>query len=200
MFMNRGSPNRSRKHRLRGGQVSSKPVSHLKLELLEDRCLLSIDPILEWNAVAIQVNQTSYSGFDDNDQGGPTRSSRAMAIEHVAMFDAWNSIHPDYTPYLVQAPNADNASDVAAVAQAAHDTLVALYPHQQALVDTALTQTLRRLPDGTPKSRGIAVGQFVAQAILAARANDSSQSPAPMSRTGFPATMRLIRSTPTKGS
>src|SRR5262249_33466148 len=144
------------------------------------------DPILEWNAVAIQVNQTSYSGFDDNDQGGPTRSSRAMAIEHVAMFDAWNSIHPEYTPYLVQAPNADNASDVAAVAQAAHDTIVALYPHQQALADTALTQTLRRVPDGTPKSRGIAAGQFVAQAILAARTNDGSQIPGAYVPDGLP--------------
>src|SRR5262249_42002746 len=104
------------------------------LEALEQRCLLSVDPILEWNAVAIQVDQTSYSGFDPNDQAGPTRSSRALAIEHAAMFDAWNSINSRYTPYLTMAPNADNASDEAAVAQAAHDTLVALYPHQQALI------------------------------------------------------------------
>jgi hypothetical protein len=155
-------------------------------EQLENRCLLSIDPILEWNAVAIQVDQTSYSGFDDNDQSGPTRSSRALAIEHVAMFDAYNSIHLDYTPYLTQVPDAQGASDVAAVAQAAHDTIVALYPHQQALVDTALTQTLRRVPDGAPKTQGIAVGQFVAQAILAARANDGAQIPGNYIPDGLP--------------
>src|ERR1700739_951614 len=117
MFMNRWSWNRSRKHRSSGPRASLKPVSHLNLEGLEERCLLSVDPILEWNAVALEVNRVSYSGGGINDQVGPTRSSRALAIEHVAMFDAWNSIHPDYTPYLVQAPDAANASDPAAVAQ-----------------------------------------------------------------------------------
>src|SRR6516164_4314557 len=115
---------------------------HPKVEELEARCLLSVDPILEWNSVALEVNRVSYSGGVTNDEIGPTRSSRALAIEHVAMFDAWNSIHREYTPYLVQAPNSAFASDVAAVAQAAHDTLLAMYPHQQAYIDTALTQAL----------------------------------------------------------
>src|SRR5260370_39431657 len=116
-------------------------------EQLERRCLLSIDPILECNGVALDVNRVAYSGSVVNDEFGPTRASRALAIEHVAMFDAWNSIHPDYTPYLVQAPNAENASDVAAVAHAGHDTLLAMYPHQQASIDTALHETRRPAPD-----------------------------------------------------
>jgi hypothetical protein len=147
------------------------------LEALEERCLLSVDPILEWNAVAIQVDQSSYSGLDVNDQGGPTRSSRALAIEHAAMFDAWNSINNRYTPYLTMAPNADNASDDAAVAQAAHDTMVALYPHQQAFIDFSLGQTLSRLPKDTRTDRGLAVGRYVAQQILESRANDGSNDP-----------------------
>src|SRR5262249_48105708 len=144
--------------------VAAKPTKSFRpaVELLEERCLLSIDPILEWNAVALEVNRISYSGGVINDQVGPTRSSRALAIEHVAMFDAYNSIHGDYTPYLVQAPHANHASDVAAVAEAAHDTLVAMYPHQQAFIDTALAQTLRRVPNGTPKTLGINVGKYVA--------------------------------------
>jgi hypothetical protein len=147
------------------------------LETLEQRCLLSIDPILEWNQVAIQIDQTSYSGFGTNDEAGPTRSSRALAIESAAMFDAWNSINNRYTPYLTMAPNADNASDVAAVAQAGHDTMVAMYPSQQAFIDSALTTTLARVPDGTAKDRGIAVGQYVAQQMLQARANDHATDP-----------------------
>jgi hypothetical protein len=101
-----------------------------RIEALEERCVLAVDPILEWNAIAIEVNRVSYSGEVDNDQVGPTRSSRALAITHAAMFDAWNSIHRKYTPYLVQAPNFRKASAEAAVAQAAHDKLVALYPSQ----------------------------------------------------------------------
>jgi len=154
------------KHRFRPG-----------VEALEQRCLLSVDPILEWNAVAIQVDQSSYSGLGPNDQGGPTRSSRALAIESAAMFDAWNSINNRYTPYLTMAPNADNASDVAAVAQAAHDTMAALYPHQQTLIDSALAQTLGRLPKGTRTDRGLAVGKYVAQQMLQSRANDGSNVP-----------------------
>src|SRR5216683_2675080 len=109
---------RSRKPRIK----PPPPRALLTVEQLEDRCTPSVDPILEWNANAIEVNRVSYSGGVVNDEIGPTRSSRALAIEHVAMFDAYNSIHRDFTPYLVQAPDAHNASDVAAVAEAAHDT------------------------------------------------------------------------------
>jgi hypothetical protein len=150
---------------------------HPGVEELEARCLLSADPILDWNAIALEVNRISYSGGVVNDQLGPTRSSRALAIEHVAMFDAWNSIHRVYTPYLVLDPNGFFSSDVAAVAQAAHDTLVAMYPHQQAYIDTALVEALRSVPDGVLKTRGIACGAFCAQHILEARTDDGSQIP-----------------------
>src|SRR5262245_58293524 len=152
------------------------PACRPRLDQLEDRCLPSgLDPILEWNAVALEVNRVSYSGGVINDQIGPTRSSRALAMVHAAMFDAWNSINREFTPYLVQAPNTSNASDEAAVAKAAHDTLASLYPHQQPLIDTALAQTLSRVPDGIKETRGVAVGQYVAQAILVARTNDGSE-------------------------
>ncbi len=146
------------------------------VEELEDRIVPAVDVILEWNAVALEVNRVSYSGGVVNDQLGPTRSSRALAIVHTAMFDAWNSIRHKYTPYLVDAPSAPRASDVAAVAQAAHDTLAALYPSQAAYVDMALTQTLRRVPDGVRETRGVNVGRFVAQQMLAARTGDGSQA------------------------
>jgi hypothetical protein len=149
----------------------------LNVEQLEARNLMSVDPILEWNAVALEVNRVSYSGGVVNDEIGPTRSSRALAIEHVAMFDAWNSIHHEFTPYLVEAPNARGASDEAAVAQAAHDTLLAMYPHQQAFIDTALSQSLASLRDDASERRGIEVGRYVAEHILAARADDGSQIP-----------------------
>jgi hypothetical protein len=61
-----------------------------------------------------------------------------------------------------------------------------MYPHQQPSIDTALTETLRRVPDGAPKTLGIAVGQFVAQAILAARTNDGAQIPGEYISDGLP--------------
>src|SRR5207244_501248 len=42
--------------------------------------------------------------------------------------------------------------------------------------DVALLQTLARIPNGTSKSQGIAVGKFVAASIVQARADDGSAS------------------------
>ena len=175
-----------RKPWLLGSQSARAQTYHPQVEVLEARCLLSVDPILEWNSVALDVNRISYSGGVTNDEIGPTRSSRALAIESVAMFDAYNSIHRDFTPYLVVAPNASGASDVAAVAQAAHDTLVAMYPSQQAYIDTALAQSLARVHNGAARARGINVGKYVAEHILAARADDGSQIPGQYVPDGLP--------------
>ena len=149
--------------------------SALRIEQLEDRCVPAVDVILEWNAVMIQADAVSHSG-GVNDQPGPVLAQRAFAITSAAMYDAYNSIERIGQRYLVTAPNAFNADSDAAVAQAAHDTLVALYPSQRAAFDAALTQTLRRIPDGSRENRGRAVGAFVADAILDARANDGGNT------------------------
>ena len=146
------------------------------MELLETRCVLSGDVILQWNAVALAGLKGDYALGHTPDQGGPTRDSRALAIVHAAMFDAVNSIDGRYTPYLTVAPNAKGASIDAAAAQAAHDTLVQLYPSQKATFDAALTDTLAHVPNGKAEDGGVAVGKYVAAAILAARAGDGSDA------------------------
>ncbi len=52
-----------------------------------------MDPILYWNSVAREVNRRDFSNVAGTDkpspeQGGPTLSSRAVAIVHLAMYDA----------------------------------------------------------------------------------------------------------------
>src|SRR5262245_62048140 len=54
---------------------------------LEDRVVPAVDVILEWNAVMLQANVVDHSGLHAPEQGGPTRTSRAMAIVSAAMFD-----------------------------------------------------------------------------------------------------------------
>lgn len=147
--------------------------SAAEVELLQDRNLLLVDPILEWNAVMIQADAVDHSEAVHQQQG-PILSSRAFAITSAAMYDALNSIEKIGTPYLAVAPDADGASVDAAVAQAAHDTLVALYSTQTVAFDFALDLTLARVPDEPSKTQGIAIGQFVANSILQARANDGS--------------------------
>lgn len=159
--------------------TKKKQSPRLKLEQLEDRVVPAVDVILEWNAVIIEADRISHSGGLPNDQPGPTNSSRAMAIAHAAMFDAFNSIERRFEPYLIQLPNSvsNNANVDAAVAKAARDVLVDLYPSQRSFFDARLTQTLRRVPDGTRETRGINVGRLVAEEILEEREDDLADQP-----------------------
>jgi hypothetical protein len=97
------------------------------------------------------------------------------------MFDAVNSIDGSYTPYLTDVPGTRNASVEAAAAQAAYDVLVGLYPTRQGIFDAELQISLRGIPSNRLR-QGVRVGQIVAAAMLAARANDGwSATPPPYS-------------------
>lgn len=131
-----------------------------------------------WNEVALRAigwdASPPYPGQPPFafDQLGPPRGSRALAIVHIAIFDALTAICKRYPPYSGPlAAFADSLED-AAIAQAAHDTLVALYPRQAARFDGWLGADLARLPGGRPTLNGIDVGRRAAAAILALRAND----------------------------
>lgn len=155
---------------------SRKPRFRLNLEALEDRCVPSADMVVQWNQVAIQAAVNDYT-LAPGIEIGPTRLSRAMAIVQAAVYDSVNSIDPQYTPYLVQVPAPAGASLDAAVAQAAHDTLVAMFPNQQAFFDSELASSLQGIPT-VAATEGVAVGSTVACYILAVRANDGSQKDA----------------------
>ena len=109
------------------------------------------------------------------DQYGVTRSSRAVAIVQLAVFDALNAICPRYPAYAADAgplPAFADSSPDAAIAQAAHDTLAALYPRQKPRFERWLEDDLARLPGGRATLNGIEVGRRAAAAILALRADD----------------------------
>jgi hypothetical protein len=62
------------------------------------------------------------------------------------------------------------------VAEAADTVLDYLYPAQAATFDAQLGAALAAIPDGQSKTDGIALGQQVAQEIIALRANDGSSN------------------------
>jgi hypothetical protein len=146
------------------------------LEALEVRWVPAVDVILEWNAVMLQANAVDHTPGPGQapQQGGPTLTARAFAMASAAMYDAYNSIENIGQRYLIDVNETRPASSDAAVAKAARDVLAFLYPRQQATFDTALAQTLARIPDGVVETRGVAVGRTVAAAVLNARANDNS--------------------------
>ena len=108
-----------------------------------------------------------------------------MAIIHVAMFDAINSIQGGYESYTHIPQAKKNASMSAAIMQAAHDTLCAMYPSQTPTFDTELTSELNQIPASLSKTNGVAAGAGAASAILALRQNDGSQIPEPQLGVNF---------------
>jgi hypothetical protein len=134
------------------------------------------DAILFWNNVALNANANDHTGAAQSvNQRGPTRTARALAIVHVAMFDAFNVIARAFTPYLKDLPSAPgSASKEAAIAQAAFTTLTVLYPGQTDIFKTELNNFLKTIPAGPPREQGIAVGTDIAKRILIARENDRS--------------------------
>jgi vanadium chloroperoxidase len=129
------------------------------------------DSILFWNAVALEANRVSHSDPDKRQQNGPTLSSRAIAIVHLAMYDAYAGIAgPAFPRYLnpappppTPAPPVSAARD--AVAGAAHRTLSLLYSAQADFFNAQLSGF-----DAT--STSFIFGQTVGQRLFDLRAND----------------------------
>lgn len=138
----------------------------------------SVDPILYWNEVATEADRTTHTTLAPGEAGvqGPVGSSRALAIVHLAMHDAYFSINPKpHGTYLAALPTVPLGADTdSAIAGAAHATLSALYPTQKAFFDAR--HAAAGLPGGQSGADGHAFGQAVAAAILAQRQNDPGLS------------------------
>ena len=139
----------------------------------------AIDTITHWNRIAVDASGLDHTPVAVGDprifgeQLGPVRASRAMAIVHIAVFDAVNGVIGGYKSFTNIAP-APNASLDAAIAQAACDTLDVVFPSQKAAFDATLATELNTIPAGPAKTEGIDLGHRAAAAILALRANDGS--------------------------
>ena len=127
------------------------------------------DTITDWNQTALDVMKVAKVA------GNPW--SRTLAMVHVAMSDAVNSVQPRYTRYLTTLPSAPGASSEAAAAAAARQILLQLYPNQKTLIEDAYANSLKSIPDGSAKTQGIAVGEQVAAAVQADRASDGTSIP-----------------------
>ncbi len=145
----------------------------------------ALESLRHWNEVALDATGLDHTPTTPGErrvfgeQLGPGRSSRAMAIVHIAVFDAMNAIIGGYQSYTDPRVAPPATSIEAAVALAAHDTLVALFPSQKDELDDILVDDLGTIREGRAKANGITLGRAVAGAILARRASDGSQQPEP---------------------
>ena len=102
---------------------------------------------------------------------------RDMAMMHVAMFQCVNAIEPQYQPYKTKIEASPAASKEAAAAVAAATVLSKLHPPEAAKIDATLKEYLAQIPDGQPKSDGVALGLRVADGVMTMRANDGVNAP-----------------------
>ncbi len=105
----------------------------------------------------------------------PWVQGRSFAMVHGAIYDAVNAIAgTPYQPYLVAPRAGRHASTDAAVATAAYQVLLALFPGQETRLRAQYDDSLAAIPDGAGKQSGISVGRQAAAAMVAARQNDGS--------------------------
>jgi PAP2 superfamily len=126
--------------------------------------------VVEWNRIALQT--TARAPFN------PPRETRSVAIVQAAVLDAVTSITQARPPYLVRVAAMHGASLDAAVASAAHRSLAGLYPDQRPALDDEYARALAKLDPGKARDAGAAIGDAVASAVLALRADDGSDVPA----------------------
>jgi hypothetical protein len=125
------------------------------------------DPVTFWNTVAEKA-------FTPTQGTNPVGQSRTYAILHASIHDALNAIEARYISYTPGLPMDPGASAAAAVAAASRSVLSTLIPDQSDLIRTAYAKELAAISDGPAKTRGIALGEAAAQAILRRRQHDGA--------------------------
>jgi hypothetical protein len=139
--------------------------------------------VLDWNANAVDAAVAACISPANH----PLHESRLYAMTHAAIHDALNAINRHYRPYLSGLPRAPGASAPAAVASAARNVLVPVLrglptdfagciPGAVDGVETAYTAALAAIPNGNAKTKGVALGQTAASAIVGSRAGDGSDT------------------------
>jgi hypothetical protein len=116
------------------------------------------DTVHEWNLIAARVVTRSGQG--------PAQAAHAMAMVHIAMFEALNFIEARYVSRrLVVPPQPLRMSGAAVAAAAAHQTLVELYPGEKLLLDDLLRATLAKIPENQNKESAVIQGRYLAMNV-----------------------------------
>ena len=171
------------------GAIGANPA----VELSADH-LLTPTPVFYWSLEAQRAIVPHGPGaiFGSENYGNkfPGEAAVYMGIVHAAIYDAAVAIEGGYEPYAITIDAPQDASSAAAIATAAHHTLVGspdiglqglqpelgLTPAQQAILDADYENYLSTIREGAAKSDGIRIGERVAIAITMLRQNDGREA------------------------
>jgi membrane-associated phospholipid phosphatase len=127
-----------------------------------------VSQVLEWNQIFVDTLVATNTANSS--------SQRLGAIVHTAIFDSYNGVERRYAPIFVRDEAPRGASRRAAVIAAGYTALVGLFPSQQTTLAARYAASLAALcgdgEAGEACDLGVAWGTWVAQAVLAWRAND----------------------------
>ena len=130
------------------------------------------DSVTDWNNTARKLIQ--HDGLNAQNMANPGWSTRSLAMMNAAIYDAFQSTDRQYSPYLYDALAPANTSRDAAVHHAAYLLLKNFYPAETSLLGDDYNARMAGIADSAAKTQGVALGEAIAQAYLANRANDHS--------------------------
>src|SRR5437868_8604745 len=154
---------------------------------------LSAAPVIYWSNEArraiVPAGPGGIFGTENYGNKFPGEAAVYMGIVHAAIYDAAVAIEGGYEPYAIAFHALRETSSAAAIATAAHHTLVGcpdcghsglqpalgLTADQQAILDEDYATHMNAIPDGAAKDNGIAIGKQVAAAVVALRTNDGRE-------------------------
>ena len=125
------------------------------------------DVVTDWNVIALNATAVPPNSI---------LQSRTMAIVHGAIYDAMRAVDRKSAAYAVDVEAPAGTSAVAAVAAAAHGALVRLAPAERPRLDAALSLSLSKIDDGQSKTDGIALGEQIAEQMVALRSTDGADA------------------------
>ncbi len=121
------------------------------------------DPIVFWTETLLSAIGTEVMDA--------TEASRALAIQSIALHDVVAALDGDAAFLVAFNAAADAASEVA-IAYAAYEALSYLFPNQIADFDAALATALSGVALGDAFDAGRALGEAVAESVIALRDSD----------------------------
>ena len=139
-----------------------------------------------WHDVCLEIVRRDFSKKPDAsaarpDQGGPTRTSRGLAIAHLAMHDAHFGTTAPASTYLqrlavpVALPAAGAPLSVdSAVGTAAAICLLTLYPSHQAYINRMSAIFIDPVANPVARDNGHRYGEAIAARMMALRTGDGA--------------------------
>lgn len=126
--------------------------------------------VVEWDEIGAQAFTAASLS--------PAEGHTIFAYASAAVYDAVQAVRRTHEPFAIVERAAVDTSPEAAVAAAAHRIFAHYLPNQApTILNPAYANSLAAMPDGPAKANGVALGERVAAALIAVRADDGFRVP-----------------------